>query len=140
MASVPATARSERYRQLLQDPRWQQRRLEVLQKADWRCSRCRSQKANLQVHHKHYVAGLKPWDYTDEQLVVLCGDCHELQHLPAATADDRLREQNIERLQQQLTRTKDPRELREIMAAMEALVRARSPEQARRMERDRGIA
>lgn len=139
MASAATAVRSERYRQLLLDPQWQRRRLEVLQAADFRCSRCRSQKANLQVHHRRYIAGRKPWEYPDEQLVVLCDGCHELQHLPAPSADDLNRERRIDLLNKRLASTADPREQREIVAAMASLVKARSPEQTRRMERDRGL-
>lgn len=127
------------YRDLLRDPRWQKRRLEVLQAADWRCSRCRSHKTNLQVHHRRYIRGLMPWDYTDEQLVVLCDDCHELQHLPKPTADDEWRESQIEKLELALAATKDPTEQWQLMQAMQSLVAGRSPEQVRRMERDKGL-
>lgn len=34
----------------------------------------------LHVHHKYYIMGKKPWDYSNETLVALCSDCHERIH------------------------------------------------------------
>lgn len=41
------------------------------------CVRCLDDESNLQVHHKKYVRGRKPWEYPDEQLETLCWRCHE---------------------------------------------------------------
>ena len=35
---------------------------------------------SLQVHHKQYFLGKKAWEYDDEYLVTLCGDCHTKVH------------------------------------------------------------
>jgi hypothetical protein len=66
------------YSSRLRDPRWQRRRLEVLEKALWRCSQCGEEKKELQVHHLIYRKGNMPWEYADEDLAVLCVECHEL--------------------------------------------------------------
>lgn len=34
----------------------------------------------LNVHHKYYVTGLKPWEYEDDALVTLCKECHQKRH------------------------------------------------------------
>lgn len=34
----------------------------------------------LNVHHKYYVRGKKPWEYDDDTLVTLCADCHKKRH------------------------------------------------------------
>ena len=34
----------------------------------------------LNVHHKYYMQGLKPWEYPDDALVTLCEDCHKKRH------------------------------------------------------------
>ena len=34
----------------------------------------------LNIHHKYYVFGKKPWEYENDALVTLCGDCHKKQH------------------------------------------------------------
>lgn len=34
----------------------------------------------LNVHHKYYINGLKPWEYDDNALVTLCKECHQKRH------------------------------------------------------------
>ena len=34
----------------------------------------------LNVHHKYYVLGKKPWEYEDNALVTLCESCHQKRH------------------------------------------------------------
>lgn len=34
----------------------------------------------LNVHHKYYIAGKKPWEYDNDALITLCQDCHGLEH------------------------------------------------------------
>ena len=64
------------YQKKLLDPRWQRRRLEVLSLAEWECSDCGASEKTLHVHHPRYIKGREPWEYTDDELVVLCEDCH----------------------------------------------------------------
>lgn len=68
------------YVELLRDPRWQKKRLEVLQSKDWACEACGVNDETLHVHHKHYVQHREPWDYENIQLVVLCERCHQYRH------------------------------------------------------------
>ena len=68
------------YAELLKKPQWQKRRLQMLEKADWRCVECGAEDQQLHVHHKRYIAGAKPWEYGDEDLAVLCEQCHEKAH------------------------------------------------------------
>lgn len=65
------------YGDLLKDPRWQRKRLEILQRDDFTCKTCYATDKTLHVHHKGYVFGKKPWEYEDDVLVTLCLDCHE---------------------------------------------------------------
>jgi len=65
------------YADLLKDPRWQRKRLEKLQEADWKCAMCFSGEKTLNVHHKRYRKGAPPWDCDMRDLEVLCEDCHE---------------------------------------------------------------
>lgn len=67
------------YQKKLTDPRWQKRRLEVLNAADFACSNCGDDKTSLHVHHAIYFKGLDPWEYADEHLVCLCAPCHSEQ-------------------------------------------------------------
>jgi predicted HNH restriction endonuclease len=76
------TKSQDRYHDLLKDPRWQKKRLEVLELSGWKCSACGDSKEQLHVHHWDYVYGRKPWEYdVDGELSVLCDTCHKLQHM-----------------------------------------------------------
>ena len=62
------------------DPRWQRRRLEIMQTADFACQHCGDKSETLNVHHKAYTKGADPWDYADLELMCLCETCHEEWH------------------------------------------------------------
>lgn len=134
-----ATAAQIDYARLLTDPRWQRRRLEMLEAAGFKCQRCFCGDKTLHVHHREYIAGRKPWEYTDGQLMVVCEDCHEMQHLPEPSPADVQREQQIAKLERDLIAEPDRVEKRRILIAMESLIRARSPEQVKRIELARGL-
>jgi len=68
-------AKSE-YQKKLLDPRWQKKRLVVLERDGWRCQICGDDESTLHVHHKYYGNG-EPWEIADEALVALCADCHD---------------------------------------------------------------
>jgi hypothetical protein len=68
------------YRERLLDPRWQKRRLEVLDERGWKCENCGATEDTLHVHHGYYERGLDPWEYGDEYLHVLCDGCHSKTH------------------------------------------------------------
>lgn len=65
------------YMERLQDPRWQRKRLGVLQRAGWKCEWCGTGEVNLQVHHGFYERDAMPWEYPDAALYCLCDHCHE---------------------------------------------------------------
>jgi hypothetical protein len=67
------------YADLLRDPRWQRKRLEVMARADFTCELCGADWKTLNVHHLRYVRGRMPWDYPDEDLCCLCEPCHAAQ-------------------------------------------------------------
>jgi hypothetical protein len=68
------------YYELLQDPRWQRKRLEVMQAADFKCERCEAGDKTLNVHHKIYRKGANPWEYQISELMCLCRNCHNEHH------------------------------------------------------------
>jgi len=72
-------ARRRAYADRLKDPRWQKRRLEILQRDGWACHGCDATTRTLHVHHKYYRANSEPWDYPDSALVTLCEDCHAVE-------------------------------------------------------------
>lgn len=65
------------YQQKLKDPRWQKKRLEILERDDWTCQNCFDYESTLVVHHRSYLPNVSPWDYPDDSLVTLCEECHE---------------------------------------------------------------
>lgn len=65
------------YREKLLDPRWQRKRLEILNRANFSCELCGDASKTLHVHHGYYERGLEPWDYENETLRCLCDSCHE---------------------------------------------------------------
>src|SRR5512135_3264579 len=68
------------YADKLRDPRWQKRRLEILERDKWECRRCGAKDQTLHVHHLKYVRGRDPWDYDDGDYTTLCDECHETVH------------------------------------------------------------
>lgn len=76
---TPRTEPANGYQRKLRDPRWQRRRLDVLNAANWRCedAGCRRDNQPLEVHHCYYVWGTEPWDYPRDCLIALCEICHE---------------------------------------------------------------
>lgn len=69
----------EEYRELLKDGRWQRKRLEIMQRDDFKCTKCGTT-SDLNVHHLRYIPGRSPWEYEDEDLITLCGTCHKQTH------------------------------------------------------------
>lgn len=66
------------YSEKLKDPRWQQKRLRIMERDEWTCVHCRSKGRNLQVHHTMYAK--EPWAVDDQFLITPCDDCHEDLH------------------------------------------------------------
>ena len=73
-------SRRARYRKMLTDSRWSQRRMEIMRRDGFRCRRCGG-KGKLNVHHRWYIYGRQPWQYPDRCLVTLCERCHRHVHL-----------------------------------------------------------
>jgi hypothetical protein len=77
------------YWEKLRDPRWQKKRLEIMERDDWACRDCSGRNATLHVHHNYYTYGKQPWEYPDSALVTLCDGCHEKRHGRAVVADSK---------------------------------------------------
>lgn len=67
------------YREKLKDPRWQKKRLLVMQRDFFACRDCNSSHNELQVHHCFYE-NENPWETDDQFLITLCKGCHERRH------------------------------------------------------------
>lgn len=65
-----------KYFEKLKDPRWQKKRLKILERDNWSCQRCGENESTLHVHHKKYLPGKDPWDIPENLLITLCAECH----------------------------------------------------------------
>ncbi|MFH2058397.1 MAG: HNH endonuclease [Pseudomonadota bacterium] len=65
------------YQEKLKDPRWQKKRLEILERDGWSCQRCGDDESMLVVHHRRYFPGKEPWEYENKILITLCENCHD---------------------------------------------------------------
>lgn len=71
------------YQQQLRDPRWQKKRLLVLERDEWKCVSCGDSKTELHVDHiKYRTRRIKAWEYRMDELQTLCRLCHEEKHTP----------------------------------------------------------
>ena len=71
-------------------PKWQKRRAEYFYRQEEIYSRegietpfcewCLSDEKQLQLHHLIYHNNRKIWEYDDDELVLLCSDCHKEMH------------------------------------------------------------
>ncbi len=76
------------FTQQYQHPNWQKKRLEVLEAANYTCAKCKAQEKQLHVHHLYYEKGRNVWEYDGQQeLMVVCFDCHEEIHARKELAD-----------------------------------------------------
>lgn len=90
------------YWEKLKDPRWQRRRLEVMQNDNFTCRDCGNQSTTLNVHHVYYIKGRDPWDYPDQCLKTLCEPCHKRRHELQSEMDYVMSLLGLESLQQLL--------------------------------------
>jgi hypothetical protein len=63
------------YLELLKDPRWQKKRLTIMDRDNWTCRLCGDTSTTLNVHHVKYQG--KPWEAEDRYLMTLCERCHK---------------------------------------------------------------
>ncbi len=76
------------YSTKLRDPRWQKVRLKIMERDGFACCKCGDGENMLSVHHRYYIWGRDPWDYTDDLLVTLCQSCHNEEHSYEDGAND----------------------------------------------------
>ena len=73
---MPKNLTKDEFFEKYRDPRWQKKRLEVMERDDFCCCLCYKSDVTLNVHHSYYKNGLSPWEYPYESLYTLCDDCH----------------------------------------------------------------
>ena len=86
------------YSEKLNDPRWQKKRLEIMQRDDFTCIACHTKTDTLNVHHFYYKPKCNPWDYESETLITLCEKCHKIipkLHLALARLGNAMLRQHI---------------------------------------------
>ncbi len=54
------------YYEKLKSPKWQKKRLEILQRDNFTCQGCGSEENQLHIHHHYYKQNTDPWDYPNE--------------------------------------------------------------------------
>lgn len=64
------------YAKKLLDPRWQKKRLQILERDMWSCRLCGDSISTLHVHHKKYKGD--PWDVNNDDLITYCKYCHSI--------------------------------------------------------------
>ena len=62
------------------DPRWQKKRLEIMQRDEFMCQECGETEQTLNVHHLIYYPNKAPWQYENDELKTLCEYCHISLH------------------------------------------------------------
>ena len=63
------------YNEKLRDPRWQKRRLEIMERDNFTCRVCGrgiNDGTPLNVHHKKYKKDKEIWEYSNNMLITLC--------------------------------------------------------------------
>ena len=69
------------YKEQYKHPKWQKKRLEILNRDEFSCTNCGSDSDNLHVHHYLYHKDKKVWEYENIYLTTFCTDCHTNWHI-----------------------------------------------------------
>jgi hypothetical protein len=63
------------YFEKLKHPKWQKKRLDILNRDSFTCQYCGDKESTLHVHHFEYL-NPDPWDIDDSLLITCCQNCH----------------------------------------------------------------
>ena len=73
-----------KYKNLLKKEEWKTFRSRILELDNYTCTKCntcyREEPSNLNIHHKVYYRGLRPWEYNPEDVTTYCRRCHAEEH------------------------------------------------------------
>jgi len=64
------------YAEKLLSPKWQRKRLQILERDNFECKICNDKETTLHAHHIVYLKNKEPWDYPNELLFTICKNCH----------------------------------------------------------------
>ena len=81
--------KKEEYYEKLKDPRWQKKRLEILERDEYMCQSCYNSEMTLHVHHMVYN-NCEPWDIPNDCLTTLCERCHNIETEQKSSAGKKL--------------------------------------------------
>ncbi len=61
---------------------WKDFRKRILEKVGYVCCKCGMKKdeKELQLHHIQYIKGRMPWEYSENEVIILCKGCHLEEH------------------------------------------------------------
>jgi len=67
---------------LYQKNEWKEFSKSIIELDGNKCSKCERNGKDviLQVHHKKYIKGRKPWEYGSKDCITLCKGCHAEEH------------------------------------------------------------
>jgi len=95
------------YSEKLKDPRWQKKRLEILERDNYTCTGCgidgryKDKESGLMdycemhIHHIKYKKNAMPWEYDDDELTTLCYACHKRLHIKKKRACEKKRREEL---------------------------------------------
>lgn len=75
------------YIKQIKSPKWQRRRLEIMNTDNFTCQICGDKENSLNVHHLCYDRDNDIHEYKDTELMTLCEDCHQSEHDPELLND-----------------------------------------------------
>lgn len=67
------------YAEKLKNPKWQKRRLEILNRDEFTCQMCGDKESELHIHHEKYTG--EPWEAHEDTLRTICFHCHAVVEL-----------------------------------------------------------
>lgn len=78
------------YKDQLRNPKWQKKRLEIMQRDKFTCQICLDTEETLNIHHKSYDKNKKAWEYGNDRLITVCESCHKelTEHLKRGYPED----------------------------------------------------
>lgn len=68
------------YSAKLKSYKWAKLRQKILERDFYTCRDCYAVEQNVNVHHLYYIPGKEPWEVPDDALILLCEDCHKIEH------------------------------------------------------------
>lgn len=114
------------YSEKLRDPRWQRKRLEIMQRDHFKCTECGDDERTLNVHHWKYAK--EPWDAKNEDLVTVCEQCHQEIEFVKKTVAEALRQKGFRLfiLEEYLPRWKKLSSIKEVIAERKQSTKAKT--------------